>query len=209
MIRRIRSPAIIWVTAAALATASCGADSNEPVFSKADLPGFVASKPPLPTKTPWIDVTESDGDNRAISLAWYLDPGHPLPDEFRRTDFQFGYQTVWSADARRPYDYRTEAAFAFLFRRVSGARAALAALRRHMHKAFPNSRLLRANELRDGSFGLDASGPQQPAAFYFWRIGNVVFISQAWCEEKCRFLAVTQVAQTYADTLDANAKRKS
>ena len=138
MIAVMRRSTIVALTSAvvALTVVGCGTRSSSPVFSRADLPRVVSPRPPLPKRTRWIDVTTSDGDNRALGFEGFLDPG-PLLDELRKTDFQLGYHMIWSADARAPYEYRNEAAYAFLFRTASGARTALKAFRHYTPKLLP------------------------------------------------------------------------
>jgi hypothetical protein len=207
---------LLAATACVLSAAASGAASTAHVYSARDLPRIVDPKPALPGWSfeegdPYIYPVPAHAP--AFTLREWLGASpskahKTLSDKLKRAGFLIGRHKTWSgehtAGRRQPAD---AVVFAFLFRRVSGARTGYSALR-----GVPGNQAPGAKVLGTKGLGEQARGEYEPAAggnegaAYLWRRGNIVIVAEMVCDGECGF-PVTGPARAYASALDARAKR--
>ena len=151
---------------------------------------FAEGKPylfPVPRHTPAFTLSEFIGASPTSGDKTFA-------ARLARAGFVVGRHRVWNGlGPRRPAKM---VAFAFLFRTAAGAAAGVRVILAPIAGVAPAERL--GNEA--WKFG-DQSG-----AVYLWRRGNLVVYAGVDCRSICAS-APAGPARTYADELDARAKR--
>jgi hypothetical protein len=142
-----------------------------------------------------------------------------LGNGLKKAGFVIGRHRTWDGEGPAYNTHSKVGAvavfFAFLFRDASGA-ARGARLLRPTLPANTETRSLQAKELGPDSWGAYASGTTgNEQAAYLWRRTNLVILAFMDCHDgPCEedpgkaFNLIQPAARTYADQIDARAKRK-
>jgi hypothetical protein len=214
----VRLLAILLLSAGGLALTGAGhaRTPTRHLYTARELSGIVDPKPTLPKWSfakgdPYLYPTPAHAPAFTLREFFGESPTNAArahANKLRKAGFQIGRHMVWNGrntQARRSADATV---FAFLFRTASGARVAFSLLvgtgsREQGARKLP----ARLGEESVGSYEPSGSNGNEQAR-YFWRRGNLVISAAMTCSTECRF-PVVPPARTYADQMDARAKRTS
>jgi hypothetical protein len=204
---------MLLVVAAGLVLAATGGagNSSRPTYSARDLPGIVDVKPRVPKWS--FDAGDSYISGLAHAPAFTLrewlgdSPSQrALAAKLKKAGFVIGGHRAWSGETKQGNGAAAgDAVFALLFRDAPGASAAFQALR----LVWPGkgAKIVPAKGLGQESQGVHE--PDVERAFYLWRRANLVIVAEMTCDGLCDEFRVVPPARTYADEIDARAKRKA
>lgn len=194
-----------------LTATGCGGNSSRLSYSARDLPGIVDAKPrlpkwpfsPFPAHDPAVTLREVLGDSPTSALRAFA-------AKLKKDGFVIGRELRWNGEQHQPAGGGADSdVVAYLFRTASGAgaffRAVLPSLHREGEKVISSKGLgdeSAAERVPDGVYSVSES------AGYAWRRANLVILAELACPGRCLFNVVPP-ARTYADEIDARAKRKA
>ena len=192
-----------------LTATGCGGNSSRLSYSARDLPGIVDAKPrlpkwpfsPFPAHDPAVTLREVLGDSPTSALRAFA-------AKLKNDGFVIGRQLRWNGEHNYG-DGADSDVVAYLFRTASGAGAFFRTFLPLLHRV--GAKVISSKGLGDESAGTHVPAglhSVSESAGYAWRRANLVIFAELACPGRCLFNVVPP-ARTYADEIDARAKRKA